>query len=116
MKKNKLIAVTMLIGLGLSFSAIPQASAGTLSEASYNGSFTSEWHKSAGTHAKGVDYGFNTFLINEDLAYAYYDGGDHHAVIINGGGTHNGPTVAKGKVSNYEIQHQGSSVIYRSAN
>ncbi|NBJ16535.1 MAG: hypothetical protein FNP40_13435 [Dehalobacter sp. 4CP] len=120
-KSRKKLTVLLALSLCLSL-ALPVASfaESTLVNASRSGAsyFITPWTDYATKSYLGsterLDYGFNTFLINEDVAYAYSDGSIHCARIKNGSGTHNGPMVVAREDSNLEVQHSGTTVNYYS--
>lgn len=78
--------------------------------------FKSKWMEpvkkvQGGTHT--LNYGYNTFLINEDVAYADSNGYIHRAKIVNANGTHYGPKrAANAGTSDQEVRHKGSTVKY----
>lgn len=58
-------------------------------------------------------YGFDTFLINEDYAYADSNGVRHRSKIINARGAFIGPKKwANQGRSDLEVWHKGSRVRY----
>lgn len=123
MKTRSRKKLTVLLSLSLCLSlALPVASyaESTLVNASRSGAsyFINSWMARATASYLGsteiLDYGFNTFLINEDVAYSYSDGSIHRARILNGTGYHNGPWVVARENSNLEVQHSGTAVTYYS--
>lgn len=80
----------------------------------YDGSFSSPWQKTA-TNGKGASltYGYNTWLVNEDYAWADHTTLAHCAEIRNNGQNwYRGPIKAPGHTSKKEVTHAGSSVSY----
>lgn len=116
-KKPVLLALSLC--LSLAFPAALQAET-TLVHTGRLGSsyFISSWMDTETASYLGstetLDYGFNTTLINEDVAYAYSNGSRHCARIKNGSGTHNGTWVWANDTSNLEVQHSGTTVDYYS--
>ncbi|WP_084813872.1 hypothetical protein [Desulfitobacterium sp. PCE1] len=116
-KRTALLTLVMC-----SFLVFPAASYAetTLVHASKSGSgyFISNWMESKQASYSGstekLDYGFNTFLINEDIAYAYSNGSRHAAKIVNGNGEHYGPWKWANDWSDLEVRHAGNTVNYYS--
>jgi len=117
--RKKTVLFTLAMCLSLAFPAASYAES-TLVHASRSGAsyFINDWTATATASYLGsteiLDYGFNTFLINEDVAYAYSDGSIHCARIRNGNGTKSGSFVVARETSNLEIQHSGTTVDYYS--
>jgi hypothetical protein len=105
-----LILAGTLICASVSFSFADMTAKGT--------SFKQAWTKSITKTEPGgirhiLAYGYNTFLIHEDICYAYSNGYYHRAQIKNGNGTHNGPPRwANEGWSDLEVRHKGSTVTY----
>ncbi len=59
-----------------------------------------------------LEYGYNTWFINEDMAYAYSDSNMHRSAISNGNGFFVGPWVTAREYSDLEVRHKGSFVRY----
>ncbi len=110
-----ILSIVMLITL--SFTTV--AMAATTAQSYTNGShtFSKDWSETKTKTYNGykcvLTYGFNTFLINEDTAYAYTDGNFHFARIVNGNGTHEDNYKSANVWSEIEVTHKGSSVTYK---
>jgi|LSQX01.2.fsa_nt_gb hypothetical protein len=116
-KKTALLALAMCLFLAFPVASFAET---TLIHASRSGSsyFISDWmdreEESYSGSREILDYGFNTFLINEDIAYAYSNGSQHAAKILNGNGAHYGPWVWANDWSDLEVRHSGNTVNYYS--
>ncbi|MHB8073295.1 mediterrocin family bacteriocin [Desulfosporosinus fructosivorans] len=116
-KKTVLLALSLCLSLAFPVTVYAES---TLVHASRSGSsyFIDDWTDKATASYSGstekLDYGFDTTLINEDVAYAYSDGSRHCARIKNGSGTHNGTWVWANDTSDLEVQHSGTTVNYYS--
>lgn len=117
--RKKTVLFTLTMCLSLAFPAALHAES-TLVNASRSGAsyFINDWMDRATASYLGsteiLDYGFNTFLINEDVAYAYSDGTLHAAKILNGNGPYYGPWVWAREWSELEVRHSGDTVNYYS--
>lgn len=117
--KKAIMILSIVMLITLSFTTVAMAATTVQSYTNGSHTFSKDWSETkTKTHngAKCVlTYGFNTFLINEDIAYAYTDGGRHHSRIINNNGnsTHDGPTKVANEWSDIEVTHRGNSVTYR---
>lgn len=78
----------------------------------YSGQFTNDWSKVVSYGVAELEYGFNTWLINEDTCYANNNNSNHYAKIRNGSGVHVGSSKSAGSWSKIEVQHSGSTVTY----
>ena len=117
MLKNKNIlkkttAIAMCAMIAVSCCSI-SASAASVNK-TYKGSFSKAWERYAsGDNGKAnLTYGFNTFLINEDYAWAKHSTKSHYAALKNGKGWHTASAKSAGKTSKVEVTHKGSSVSY----
>lgn len=113
--KKKWITSLALCGALIGASTIfPNNEADAASISRSGTSFSSAWSLQAQTSdGEGwLNYGYNTFLINEDFAYGYYKNSRHFAYIQNDNGYHTGPDVAPGNTSTIEVRHSGNSVTY----
>lgn len=108
---KKIINLSLVLVLVGAFTFSMNSNAASLSR-TYTGSFASTWAKSASSGQAKLEYGFNTALIDEDLAYAYHSNSQHNAKIKNGSGTTVGPTKKAGVWSNKEVRHSGGTVTY----
>lgn len=72
-----------------------------------------ELHASGDSGRASLTYGYNTFLINEDYAWANHSTKKHYASLTNGNGGFSGPNKSKGSVSKIEVRHSGSTVTYK---
>jgi len=90
------------------------AAESTLVTATSSGhSFSSDWSGVAtGVNNSTLTYGFNTFAIDEDYAYAGYSQCYHYARISNGNGTYSCAAKYDG-LAKLEVTHHGSSVTYK---
>lgn len=117
--RKKTVLLALSLGLSLAFPVASYAES-TLVNASRSGSsyFINDWMDRATASYSGsteiLDYGFNTTLINEDVAYAYSNGSRHSAKIVNGNGASYGPLVWANDTSYLEVQHSGNTVNYYS--
>lgn len=66
----------------------------------------------SGSNGSKLQYGYNTFLINEDKAYAYHPSASHYAKIKNGNGVHTSRSSFGGQWSKLEVVHSGQTVVY----
>lgn len=93
------------------------ASAETIMQSTLSSSFTQSWSKtiekfpSDGSHLI-LTYGFDTFLIHEDFAYAYSNGSHHASKVRHDGHSHYGPWKWANDWSDLEVMHDGSTVYY----
>lgn len=110
MRKKSVLSIMALTLMVFTLVA-PKAYAGSLSR-SYSGQFTKSWMDEATSGSAQLEYGFNTWLINEDVSYANHSGASHNAKIVNGNGVHTSRSKSAGNWSNLEVQHSGSSVSY----
>lgn len=118
--KRKILVVTcsLLLMMSLATSAYAAESAMiSTTNKTKSHTFKADWSESVkkvggdGTHY--LDYGYNTFLINEDYAYANSNGYEHRSKIVNGNGTYYGPAkFANEGWSDQEVTHKGSTVKY----
>lgn len=77
--------------------------------------FTKEWvSATSDRYGSYLTYGFNTYLIDEDYAWAEQSQVLHWAEIKNGNGWHYGPFKAAGSVSKKEVTHSGTGIYYAS--
>lgn len=119
MKFKKVLKSISCLAIALSMMfALPVFSFASLSK-TYSGSFNKSWMDRATTvtsdGAKAyLEYGFNTTLINEDVANSLYYGDEHYSKIRNGSGKHKGPRREAGEWSDLEVRHSGSRVTYYS--
>lgn len=110
--KTGVLATLVFALLSISTIAVP-ANASSVSK-SYSGSFSSAWERYAtGDSGKAsLTYGYNTFLINEDYAWAKHNTKSHYAALYNGSGWHTGSGKSAGSTSKIEVTHKGSSIKY----
>ena len=80
----------------------------------YDGSFTSAWelYHSGDSGRANLTYGYNTFLIHEDYAWANHSTKTHYAQLSTTNGTSTGPTKSAGTVSKIEITHLSFENFY----
>ncbi|MBQ8993522.1 MAG: hypothetical protein IJ085_05295 [Turicibacter sp.] len=106
--------------LGIAFAAILacgsgvslMANAESLSQ-TVTSNFTGNWTKTvSGNSGSKLEYGYNSVLINEDVAYAYHPSASHYAKISNGRGGHTSRSSFGGQWSNLEVMHSGQTVVY----
>lgn len=79
---------------------------------SYSGSFDSAWQLSATEGNASLTYGYNTWMVNEDYAWANHSELYHWAEVKNDNGSHRGVIRGPGTVSKKEVTHSGSRVTY----
>lgn len=111
-----MLAVTMVVSI-----LIMPASASTTGEnpgksiwAFYDDSFSKSWelYHSGDSGRAGLTYGFNTFLVHEDYAWATHSTKSHYAAIVTSNGTYSGPTKSAGSTSKIEIAHLAYEIEY----
>lgn len=120
MKKRSSISKVIIVCIAMLFilSGPTAAFADIIVQSETNGShdFSDDWSDSETIYYSGykciLNYGYNTFLINEDCAYAFTAGDIHFSVIQNSNGFHYGPPKAVSLWSDKEVMHAGNSVNY----
>lgn len=115
-KKIKVIKKTTTIAICIIMTVLCcsiSASAASVHK-TYKGSFSRAWERYAsGDKGKAsLTYGFDTFLINEDYAWAKHSTKSHYAAIKNGKGWHTATAKSAKKVSKVEVMHRGCTVSY----
>lgn len=73
----------------------------------YDGSFSRSWeyyHSGDGGRAN-LTYGYNTWMVHEDYAWANHSNNTHKGMIVTTNGTYNGPNKGASSVSKIEIPH-----------
>lgn len=109
-----IISFVLLMVLSLSTVAFADTTVQSYSNGSHT--FSNDWIESKTIYNDGakcvLTYGFDTTLINEDLAYAYTNGAEHRSKIVNGNGTHYGPWQYANEWSDKEVIHNGTSITY----
>ena len=100
------LACTMMVSASVSASA-----AGISRSAS---TFSTAWERYAVTSdgQGSLTYGFNTWLVNEDYAWARHNTRSHYAVLKNGSGWHTGSGKKAGATSRVDVTHKGTYVTY----
>ncbi len=84
----------------------------------YSNSFTNPWrlYHTGDSGRASLTYGYNTFAINEDYAWANHSTKTHHAMVSRVGGSSqgafNGPSRPAGTVAKKEITHMSPEVFY----
>lgn len=112
-KLQKKVLYCTLIGI-LSFGIlVTTSSAATLSKTA--NSFTSSWelYVTGDSGRANLTYGYNTWIIKEDYAWANHSTKSHFASLTNGKGSFSGPNKKKKSLSKIEVTHSGSSVTYK---
>lgn len=111
---GKCVLAALCLMMSLAIVTKPVVSAASSISRSYSGSFAKAWERyaSSGNGQANLTYGYNTFLINEDYAWAKHNTKSHYAAIKNGKGWHTGSGKAAGKTSKIEVTHKGSTVSY----
>lgn len=106
-------AVSIVMACSLMVPATICASAADSVSASAS-SFSDDWerYKEADDGLGVLTYGFNTFAIDEDYAWASHDTKSHYASLKNAKGWHTGSAKAGGKLSRVDVTHRGTSVSY----
>jgi hypothetical protein len=118
--RKKTVLLALALCFFLMFPVVSFAGEKVLIQASRSGSsyFTSDWMDRKTASYDGsteiLDYGFNTFLINEDIAYSYSNSCEHASKITNGTGTHYGQWRWANQWSDLEVRHSGNTVHYYS--
>lgn len=113
-KLPKQIVSLSLAGI-LSFGVLAQSSSAASLSRTVSNNFSKAWelYASGDSDRASLTYGYNTFLVNEDYAWAYHSTKNHHASLTNGTASFAGPNKGKGSVSKIEVKHSGSTVTYR---
>lgn len=114
MKKGLKKAIVLTLGVLLSSSLLHQSVSTSSTTVTYSGQFKSTWHKvlMADEDKGRLEYGFDTFLFNEDYAKAYHTTNTHYARLDNGSGEHIGQMRNPGETSKIEAIHSGKKVKY----
>lgn len=121
MKSLKRTFLLMLAIIMVMSILILPASASTTGENSgksiwafYDGSFSKSWelYHSGDSGRASLTYGYNTFLVYEDYAWATHSTKSHNAAIVTANGTYSGPTKSAGSTSKIEITHLAYEVEY----
>lgn len=120
-KRNRILASLlslMLIVTAFSAIAVPaQASATGESSgqiwAFYDSSFSNAWelYHSGDSGRASLTYGYNTWMVHEDYAWAKHSTNSHYANIGNPQ-SHSGSVKPSGAVSKIEVAHVNPEVIY----
>jgi hypothetical protein len=111
--KNKKVLSGVLAGvMACSILVMPSSVEAASFAKTYKGQFSNDWSKVAKSGKAKIEYGFNTFAINEDTCYANHSGAQHYAQIRNGKGVYPGNSKKAGTVSKLEVTHSGSTVTY----
>lgn len=120
-KRNRILSGLMslvLIVTIFSVMAVP-AIASSTGESSgqiwafYDSSFSSAWelYHSGDSGRASLTYGYNTWMIHEDYAWANHSTNSHKANIGNPQ-SHSGPVKPAGAVSKIEVTHVNPEVFY----
>lgn len=116
---RKVIVLVMMLMITITFSITSFAETETnYKQKTVKNKFSSKWGPEciketghSGVHR--LEYGFDTFAIKEDYAYAYSNGFIHRSKIKNANGTKKGPKKsATAGYSDLEIRHKGNTVTY----
>lgn len=115
LKKNsvkKVLAIALCAAITGSCFSVPVSAASV--NRVYTGSFSKAWERyaSSSNGNANLTYGYNTFLINEDYAWAKHSTLSHYAAIYNSKGWHTGPGKSAGKTSKIEVTHNGDTIYY----
>lgn len=109
-----LVSIMLILTLALPSTAMAYTCVIDVSNGSHT--FSKDWSASKSVKYKDVecrlDYGFNTFLINEDTAASYTVGNEHRSRIKNNNGTHYGPWKRANDFSDTQVRHSGSTIRY----
>lgn len=117
---KRISLLTLVMVMVMSVLVIP-ASASTTGENSgvniwafYDGSFSASWelYHSGDSGRASLTYGYNTFLVHEDYAWASHSTKDHYAAIVTANGTYTGAAKSAGSTSKIEITHLAYEVEY----
>lgn len=115
LKKNKNMSKKLMACALCAAMTLPSltVSAQSLSK-TYSGSFSKAWERYAsGDNGKAnLTYGYNTWAINEDYAWAKHNTKSHYAALKNGSGWHTGSGKKAGSTSKIEVTHKGSKISY----
>ncbi len=96
-----------------SFSSAPSmACADYWLSRSYSESFDSAWEMIVTEGNASLTYGYNTWMVNEDDAWANHSELYHWAEITNATDNFRGPIKGPGTVSKKEVTHAGTFVTY----
>lgn len=112
-KKLALSAVVALSVFSVTTSAFADSYSRTSSGSSQN--FSASWMledpRGSGTTYRNLQFGYNKFAIDEDVAKTYSQSTSHTATITNTNGTYNQNTSA-GSWTNLQVRHAGNNVTY----
>ena len=117
--KRKIIIILTMLTISIIFTPVLSSADTEYIKQSYSStSFTKDWMVTKpGTTIDGgtyyLTYGYDTFLINEDYAYAYSNVGLHASRVYHNGHYHYGPWLwgNEGR-SDLEVMHHNSPVFY----
>jgi hypothetical protein len=98
------VAICMMVVMSTS------AFAGSLTATPGSHSFASDWDAIVATNTALLQYGYNTYGINEDFAWAYHNNLPHWAGLKYGTVNNWGPTKAAGAKAVLEKVHATISV------
>ncbi|SET56154.1 mediterrocin family bacteriocin [[Clostridium] polysaccharolyticum] len=113
LKKGIALALTGVAVSGLFFGGESVLITAGSIEASAS-SFSKPWerYKSGDNDNAELTYGYNTWAIDEDYAWAKHNTKSHYASLKNGTGWHTGSGKGAGSLSRVDVTHSGSSVSY----
>ena len=80
----------------------------------YDGSFSKAWqlYHSGDSGRASLTYGYNTFAVHEDYAWANHSTKKHRAAVARNNQTYKGTEKVAGTVSKKEIPHMTPEVAY----
>ena len=116
--KRIMIMLCVALLMISSFTTVAMADTTVISCTNGSHTFKDDWTEAKTVTYKNsqniLTYGFNTFLINEDFAYAYSNGDYHYSRIVRSTlDVVDGPKQYANYWSDLEIQHKTSSVTYK---
>lgn len=113
MKKKIMTTIAAIAVLSTVFAT--SVSAGSISQ-TYSGDFSKEWmkHYTSADDRSGFGYGFNNFMIDEDIVNGcHFDYKNRGFIEHNDDGDiHYAAYKSPGISSNYQITHKGPKVEY----
>lgn len=99
----------------VSMTSLTSGYEGSIHKTSGYHTFSTDWQESAvgDDGYAALTYGYNTFLINEDYAWAYHSQKEHSAEVGNARGAFGSEKKAAGKEAKIEVAHSGTSIQYQ---
>lgn len=116
--RRMVLTVCLALVITSLFTTVAMADTAVMSYTNGSHTFNADWTESKTVtyrNSKNIlTYGFNTFLIDEDFAYAYSDGGYHYSRIVRSiNDVVDGPKKYANYWSDLEIKHKTKTVTYK---